>query len=144
MLYFGIIGAGARFTGVNPAYTAHELSHHMRLTKPKALLVEPQMLDVTLVAAKEHGIPHSRIFVFDIHAPIPEAHQSLSSWQVLLEHGEGDIVSVEDASRTVAVYASTSGTSGLPKAAMLPHAYLIDQADQRCRDTDLPYEVSST
>src|ERR1700710_2054379 len=31
VVYFGIIGAGAVFTGVNPSYTTTELLHHMQL-----------------------------------------------------------------------------------------------------------------
>lgn len=137
-LYLSIIGAGARFTGVNPAYTIHELVHHMQLTKPKLLIVEPKLLEVARVAAKECGLPRTHIYVFDVRDK--NTSKDLLSWNELLQHGERDWVKVDDPATTIASYASTSGTSGLPKAAMLSHSYHVSQAALRC-ESSLPYEV---
>ncbi|KAF1810609.1 acetyl-CoA synthetase-like protein [Eremomyces bilateralis CBS 781.70] len=137
-IYLGAIGTGARWTGVNPSYTAHELTHHMSMTEAKVLIVEPALLTTTLEAAKECGISESKIFVFDVHDE--NTHPHLQSWDVLLQHGEEDWVMVDDPYTTTATYASTSGTSGLPKAAFLPHSYLVSQAERRLYPK-VPYEV---
>jgi long-subunit acyl-CoA synthetase (AMP-forming) len=139
VLSLGIIGAGAIFTGVNPAYSPHELTHHINMVAAKVIIVEPPMLDKTLVAAELCGIPKSNIFVFDIHEGF--VHESLQSWSILLQHGESDFVKCNTPDTTVAAYHTTSGTSGLPKAAMIPHSYFIVQAKRRI-ESHVDYEVS--
>jgi len=80
-----------------------------------------------VAAAKELGIPDSRLFVLNFHGEeVPEAYQS---WTKLLECGERDWDTDLDASKTTAAYVSTSGTSGLPKAAILTHSYMVSQAE---------------
>jgi len=49
------------------------------------------------------------------------------SWNSLLDKGETDWVQVEDPDTTPAAYFSTSGTTGLPKAAIITHGYLTSQ-----------------
>jgi acyl-CoA synthetase (AMP-forming)/AMP-acid ligase II len=130
----------AVYTGVNPAYTSNELVHHLRLTRPKVMIVEPHLLKAALEAAQEVGLPESRIYLFDVVETGTELNNpNLQSWQRLLEHGEKDWIGAEDPSRAVAQYASTSGTSGLPKAALLPHSYHVSQAILRLTDGSIPY-----
>jgi hypothetical protein len=51
-------------------------------------------LNIATTAAKECGIPQSKIFVLGFHGePVPEGHQS---WTKLLLCGEKDWVQVED------------------------------------------------
>lgn len=69
---------------------------------------------------------------------IPEAHQS---WTKLLSCGERDWVEVDDPDNTPAAYASTSGTSGLPKAAVIPHSYLVDQGRYQDQIAATDYKV---
>ncbi|KAH7053306.1 AMP-binding enzyme [Macrophomina phaseolina] len=136
VLYLGIIGAGAVFTGINPAFTPNELRHHFDLTKPSLLIVEPPMLDKTLAAAKAAGMSTDRIFAFDTVTPNLDA--SIRSWNCLLEHGECAWLQVQNPDTTVASYNPTSGTSGLPKAAMITHSYHVTQAAAQCTATDYP------
>lgn len=139
-MILGIIGAGARFTGVNPSYTAYEVTHHMQATKPKLLIVEPSMLNTALAAVEAYGLPRSAVLVFDEHETNP--YPDLRSWRVLLSHGESGFEQVCDPTTTIAAYFTTSGTSGLPKAAMISHSYLIAQAAVHCEKTSaLPYPV---
>ena len=128
MLFLGIIGAGGIFTGTNPAYTSHELSHHIRTSKAKFVITEPEMLDNIMEAAKECRIPTENVFVFDIMGQaIPSG---LKSWKQLLQHGEQDWVmfdSEAEAKNTTAARMFSSGTMGLPKAAVISHFNFVAQ-----------------
>ncbi|KAF2435966.1 acetyl-CoA synthetase-like protein [Tothia fuscella] len=140
-LYLGIIGSGAIFTAVNPSYTSQELIHHFRLTKPKILIVEPHLIGATLNAASDVAIPDSSIYLFDV---VKENHNAggqlnLQSWETLLTYGERDWIVPDAVTKTVAVYSQTSGTTGLPKAALIPHSYLVSQAALRLTGNSLPY-----
>lgn len=97
------------------------------------------MLEKTIAAAKSCGIPRSRIFAFDVHGP--SQHADVQSWSAFFQHGESDFVDCHEPDTTVAAYHTTSGTSGLPKAAMIPHSYLIHQADCRISDVTVDYNV---
>ncbi len=101
------------------------------------------MLSTTLQTAKECNIPTSRLFVFDAsdHGP----SDGYRSWDELLQHGEADWVRFknrEEASTTVATLGFTSGTTGLPKAAMVSHEYSVSQIFG-IRSRDKPYEVGN-
>lgn len=140
-MFLGVIGAGGCFTGANPGYTAHELAHHLRITDAKFILTSPKTLEVALVAADSCGIPQSKIFVLNFHNErVPAGHQP---WNQLLAHGEEDWERVEDPDRTPAAYVSTSGTSGLPKAAVIPHSYLVSQAEFQMKTSAVRYKIST-
>lgn len=70
---------------------------------------------------------------------VEEGHQS---WEKLLQKGEKDWLRGFDAANTTAAYVSTSGTSGLPKAAILTHSYMVSQAEVIGRIAAIPGEVS--
>ncbi|TVY23471.1 Acyl-CoA ligase [Lachnellula hyalina] len=124
-LYLGIMGAGGCFAGANPGYTVRELSHHVKVTGTKFLLIDVKVLDVATAAAKECGIPLSNIVVLNFHGEAtPDGYRS---WNSLLDKGEKDWVRIKDQD-TTAAYFSTSGTTGFPKAAIISHGYLVSQA----------------
>ncbi|KAH7308818.1 hypothetical protein BKA65DRAFT_610605 [Rhexocercosporidium sp. MPI-PUGE-AT-0058] len=125
-LYLSIVGSNFRFTGANPGYTARELSHHLRITEARYILTSLKSLSVSLSAAEECNIPPSNIFVLNFAGEdIPLTQQS---WEKLLCHGTMDWVRGGGEAREAA-YVSTSGTSGLPKAAVIGHGYLISQGE---------------
>ena len=138
-LYLGIIGSGACFTGANPGYTASELIHHLRMTDAKFILTEPKTLNVSIAAAKECQIPDNKIFVLNFRNEVVSGYQS---WNTLLNFGEKDWVEVEEPLNTAAAYISTSGTSGLPKAAIISLSYLVSQAGLLEAITDMGCKVS--
>jgi acyl-CoA synthetase (AMP-forming)/AMP-acid ligase II len=139
-LFLGIIGAGGCFSGANPGYTAHELAHHLRITQARFLLTSLKTLNAASAAAEKCGIPSSNIFVLDFYQEsTPEGYQS---WNSLLSCGERDWVQVEDADNTPAAYVSTSGTSGLPKAAIIPHSYFVSQGQFQDQISATRYKVS--
>lgn len=101
------------------------------------------MLPTALQTATECKIPTSRLFVFDAtdHGP----YDGYRSWEELLQHGEADWVrfkNAEEASTTVGALNFTSGTTGLPKAAMISHQYSISQI-AGIRSRGKPYDVGN-
>lgn len=109
----------------------------MNLTKPKLLIVEPPKLDQILPAAETFGLTRKDIFLFDVRER--QHYEDLQSWESLLQHGEEDWTVVSDPYTTVAHYATTSGTSGLFKAAKLSHSYHVEQVKARKTVEGLPY-----
>ena len=142
MLFLGIIAAGGIFAGTNPSYTPFELVHHIKTSRSKFLITEPEMLDSVLAAAQECSIPTSNIWIFDVlKQPIPTGFRS---WEALMQHGEKDWVRFDDektSKSTAATRLYSSGTTGLPKAATLTHHNLISQHTLVHEATWKPYEV---
>jgi 4-coumarate--CoA ligase len=104
------------------------------------MVVEPPMLEKSIRAAESCGLSRSRVFAFDVHDPVPHV-AGVQSWTTLLGYGASSFGDVCDPETTVAAYQSSSGTSGLPKAARIPHSYLISQASLRMSGSELPYEA---
>ena len=124
MIVLGIIAAGGVFTGTNPGYTPRELAHHVSVTKSKIFIVEPELLAPMHEALRSNGLGKPKIFLFDHDSQ----KRSLPSWTSLLGHGEKDWIRFNDeleCKNTTAALLTTSGTTGLPKAAMISHHNLI-------------------
>jgi acyl-CoA synthetase (AMP-forming)/AMP-acid ligase II len=144
LLWLGILASGCRVSATNPAYTSTELKRHFELTKPKCILAQASCMEAIVQVANECGIPNHHIFHLDC-----DAHStcySIRTWRTLLQYGEYDYESHnphEDSSQyRVAVYAMTSGTTGLPKAAMISHRYMVAQTTMlEHRLTSRTYEV---
>lgn len=128
MLVLAIIGAGGVFTGTNPAYTTHELAHHLKTSKASFLISEPELLSNIVEAAKAFNIPENNILIFNtVNQPIPNGFRS---WESLLQHGEQDWVRFDDENKSKSTTAGrffSSGTTGLPKAAVISHYNFVAQ-----------------
>jgi len=98
------------------------------------------MPDKTIQAATSCGVPQSHILALDTHELC--ARTKVLSWSTLFQHGECDFEACSDPETTVASYQTSSGTSGLPKAAMISHSYLVHQAQLRMTSGSLNYQVS--
>lgn len=144
MIYMAIIGIGARYTGSNPAYTSLELNHHVHTSHATYLISEPHMLSTVEATAQACGIPHQKIFVFDAYDKKLYDQYPYKSWETLLEHGEEDWVTFKDPAKemtsTIATLSFTSGTTGLPKAAMISHHYSVNQI-YAIKSHSKPYDV---
>ena len=122
MLFCGVIAAGGVFAGTNPSYTPYELENSIRVAKIRLIIVEPELLENAVKAAKACSIPLSNVLIFNEGGQaVPEGFKS---WRVLLEHGEQDWVRFNDkatSEKTSAARLFSSGTTGLPKALDMSH-----------------------
>lgn len=160
MAFLGILAFGGIFAGSNPSHTPYELAHAFKISHTKALIVEPELLPNALKAAKEAGIPRSRIFVFDHHTPVTipycqsegwgeglgaeEKWGGLSSWRALMQHGESDWERWNDEKRskgTTAARLFSSGTTGVPKAVDMTHYNFVAQHTMVLEYKPRDYEV---
>ena len=128
MAALSLMGGGGIFSGVNPGYTPHELAHTLKIAKVKFVFVLPGLLEATLKATDQVGIPRERVIIFNPNGE--EAPEGFLQWKDLLSHGEADWVRFDDlktAKYTPAARLFSSGTTGLPKAADLSHYNLVAQ-----------------
>lgn len=141
LLHLAIVGAGGIFTGSNPGYTSYELKHHIKTSHAKYIIGEPSLLHTILQAAKDVNVPTTRILAFDAVDKAP--YEGVRSWETLLQHGEEDWIRFDDdhtQRTTVANLGFTSGSTGLPKAAMISHSYMVYQL-WALQSKGKPYEV---
>lgn len=125
-----IIAAGGIFTGTNPGYTSYVLSHAVKIANVTTFIVELELLYHIQTAAKENDISDFKILVFDTGLPGQSIPPGLKSWRTLFNHGETEWVrfnDLETAENTQAARLFSSGTTGLPKAAVLSHYNFIAQ-----------------
>lgn len=138
-----IVGAGAIFTGSNPAYTKSELEHHIRASDSRFLISEPEIVSPLLAAAKEVGIPDSNVRIFNVFGQ--DVPPGMQSWKTLLEEGESDWLRFDDlksSQETTAARLFSSGTTGLPKAVTITHHNMAAQQVLVFESKPRPYRVS--
>ncbi|KAL2367079.1 AMP-binding enzyme [Blastomyces gilchristii SLH14081] len=143
MIFLAAVGAGGVFAGTNPGYTQFELAHHIKTAKVSFLISEPEILDNLVAAARDTNIPTSNIWVFNTQGrPVPPSHRS---WTELLKHGEADWVRFDDpeiCKNTTAARLFSSGTTGLPKAAVISHQNLIAQHMVAEENKNITFQIS--
>ncbi|KAE8350577.1 hypothetical protein BDV28DRAFT_36382 [Aspergillus coremiiformis] len=164
-LFYAIIGAGGIFMGSNPSSQPQELEHILELGNPKLILTSPDALSTVLNVSADRDMLPSQVCLVDESAtsnlaqllllgPLayaaaiaPYLPQSGDSYHLnfahLLGYGETDWLSFNDevtAKSTPAAMFSTSGTGGLPKAALLSHHAIVSH--HLSIHYSVPYQVT--
>ncbi|POS69486.1 AMP-binding enzyme [Diaporthe helianthi] len=161
LLFLAIVGAGGVVCGANPAYHFLELDHIVRQSKPRFFITTENILPTVLDVCKGNCIPQDCVFLVDASQGLP-ADTDLDRAEVdgvlprypkrtsvrllneLLVQGKSKWItcSGENAMKsTVAAYYPTSGTTGLPKLAVVSHYNLIIQHLSLHDNQTLPHEV---
>lgn len=118
---------GAVPSCANPIYTATELVHQLKLSKSKFILTHPAVVKSALDAAKQVGIPESRIFLV-------ENGKNLNGFLTVPELVESGKRAPEvaplklspgESKERAALLNFSSGTSGLPKGVLISHSNVI-------------------
>ena len=135
ILVLGILASGCRWTGTNVAYTQHELEHHFRISDTKYVVVSDEHVPVVqaAVAALKSNV---QIILFDDILAVPEAPRAQLNGNNGLHPRLKDLLFPTDIVRMlehldnitisdIAVLASTSGTTGMPKMAARTHRSLM-------------------
>ncbi|KZP03507.1 acetyl-CoA synthetase-like protein, partial [Athelia psychrophila] len=143
---------GGAVSTANPQYTAQELAYQLTAIKTTLLLVHPAVLPTALAAAKEVGLPLSRVILlkrlpeFDAPANVPTldelVHLGLSSTDAPFAEPQ---MHAGEAKTKIGFYCFSSGTTGRPKAVAISHYALVANVIQaacmtRLGDPTLPEE----
>ncbi|OJJ43494.1 hypothetical protein ASPZODRAFT_73829 [Penicilliopsis zonata CBS 506.65] len=154
-LFLAIIGAGGVYIGSNPRIPPDEVDQMVKLSRARWIITEQDSLSTIKGIADKNRINH--IFIIDeaditttiavIQGTIsllPQANSDPTSFLSLLNFGTGDPVLIADeemARSTPAALYTTSGTTGLPKAAVLSHASFISQHHSIVGTSPPPYAI---
>ncbi|KAL2860692.1 adenylate-forming enzyme AfeA [Aspergillus lucknowensis] len=157
-LFFSIIGAGGVFMGSNPRSSPQELEHIITLADPKLIITTREALPTVLDVSTNKGMLSSQVCLLGESAtnhiaqllragPAPYlcdvGDESYLNFTNLLGYGENDWITFNDetiAKSTPAAMFSTSGTGGLPKAAVLSHHAIVSQ--HKTIQYEVPYTVT--
>ncbi|KAF1993552.1 4-coumarate-CoA ligase [Amniculicola lignicola CBS 123094] len=146
--YLGIAGSGYIFSGCNPAYGVEETIFQIQNTECKAIFVEPSLLPVLLKAASRTSFPTHRIYLFSDKDT--QGIAGINDWQSFLpsvseaESWSWTPMNASQSQSTVAALNYSSGTTGLPKGAMISHQNVIANVEQSIYMRDLEQRYNAT
>ncbi|KZT32871.1 acetyl-CoA synthetase-like protein [Sistotremastrum suecicum HHB10207 ss-3] len=121
-IVFGIICAGAIFTGSGPAYTKFELMDLLKDCGARVIFASAMTLPVVLECAEELAIPKTHVFLID------GARDGYRGLEDLLAYEGQDwprLSTYQEAVSTTAALVYSSRTTGLPKGCELTHWQLV-------------------
>ncbi|WP_165937636.1 AMP-binding protein [Antarcticimicrobium sediminis] len=127
-LWFGLSRLGAVEVPLNTGHRGAVLSHMLRLSKARVIVIEPGLIPTFKEAAADLASPPCMV----VRGPVDmDGAVSLDA-----------VMAIEDVPPEVAVAPSdpyaimfTSGTTGLSKGALMPQGYALNAARQICEAT---------
>ena len=117
LLEFGTALAGLTLVTVNPAYLIKELGYVLRQSRAVGLFVMPVYRERSLLEAVAHVRPE---------VPLLRDVISLGDWDAFVASGSATRELPPVAPEDIAQIQYTSGTTGFPKGAQLPHRGLAN------------------
>lgn len=141
LIFLAVIGAGAVFIGSNPGFKEIELTSLLETSKASLVITAPDLLPTLHTVTKKLKISDTRVLVF---AEARETPDGFRSWKELFQFGEADWVRFDDektAKETPACLVTTSGTTGMPKMAVLSHHAWVALNCVIDEPTPKPYQI---
>ncbi|HLT37482.1 MAG TPA: long-chain-acyl-CoA synthetase, partial [Enhygromyxa sp.] len=136
MHFYGLGKLGAIASLINPALSGDALRHALRVCEPVAILVgDGQLSHLRELASEDLPVARERVFIdYELAEPEPEPDQPFASWN---QRVSGVLpLAIHDAElqalNEVVAYVYTSGTTGLPKPAVVKHHRLRRAGDVFC------------
>lgn len=124
--YFGVLRAGLVAVPLNTGYTAVELEHALGDSGARAVVVQRSgVADAVALVDELDALEHVLV------AGVDDAPAGTTTFDaVLARGGDAGPIASTGAGEDLAVVLYTSGTSGRPKGAMLPHRALLANLEQ--------------
>jgi 4-coumarate--CoA ligase len=135
MAYLGAAGSCRMFTGANPTYTANEVTHQLNTIEAALFFVHPDLLENGIKAAKQAGLPLSKVYQFS-ETQQPTSSHGVKDWRSMLASESAaqswtwDPLSGEASTKQICCVNFSSGTTGLPKGVCISHHSLIANTSQ--------------
>ncbi|KAL4916065.1 putative acyl-coenzyme A synthetase [Aspergillus aurantiobrunneus] len=131
-VFYAIIGAGGVYAAASTALTTPEVSKQMRQSRSRVVVACPENRAKALEAARECGIPPSRVLILDSMGHRRSLSDALHPGRNYLQKSaelEWDrITDIEVLENTTICLLYSSGTTGPAKGVMLSHMNLVSEA----------------
>ena len=123
-LYVAVIMAGGIYIPLNPDFTDTEVSYYLNDSQPTIFVCMLDRMETLFQIARESNVP----FIYSMGAD-----KSGSFYEVINSQNVKFTSVAERKEEDIAAILYTSGTTGRPKGAMIPHRALGSNASTLCR-----------
>lgn len=128
--FFGSAKIGAVAVPVNPYARSSDYIHYIENSEPRAAIVHSEALEAFLPASSER--PQMPIVVVG-HGQVETHGVSCAKWEEWIEPVSDGLVAARTSSKDPAFMLYTSGSGGLPKAAVHRHGDMLVASDNYAR-----------
>ncbi|CCT75542.1 related to 4-coumarate--CoA ligase [Fusarium fujikuroi IMI 58289] len=134
-LFFGIIMAGAIYTGATSSSTTLELSYQLKNSGAKVLITSTHLIKTAVESARISGLEKSHVFHHDARSPLNNnlSHEGVRSWTELLspanEAESFQWFEPPNPETAVCCLNYSSGTTGMPKGVEVTHFAYVSNGE---------------